>query len=229
MREQGPHLRGLPETSPGSFCRCTWTGPRYSPSSSSLCPAGEAEGVRRGARSDLWLPAQPAPRAPRAPPHAHRHPVASRRSTQAPPSRPLNPSALHACAEHVRRLRGAVRRSGALLGNIWRRLRRGPIDMAAAATVAWLPAAFVLFVAQVRAAPASSAPPDAVTLPLGPRPGAVEGPVRLGECLWDPRPPRGLPAGPEPRRDLAGLSPAQLLSPPRQPFPAAASLISGRV
>lgn len=101
--------------------------------------------------------------------------------------------------------------------------------MAAAVTVASLPAAFVLFVAQVRAAPASSAPPDAVTLPLGPRPGAVMGPAQPGECLWDPRPPRGMPAGPEPRRDLAGLSPAYFPSPPRKPFPAAASLISARV
>lgn len=47
--------------------------------------------------------------------------------------------------------------------------------------------------------------------------------------LGDPRPLRGQPAGPEPRRDLAGLSPSRLPSPPRRPFQAAASLISARL
>lgn len=81
-----PHLRGLPETSPGSSCRCTWTGPRCSPSSSSLCPAGEAERVRRAARPAPWPP--PARAGPR---RAHRHLAAPRRSAEAPPPRPLTP------------------------------------------------------------------------------------------------------------------------------------------
>lgn len=134
----------------------------------------------------------------------------------------------HACAAHVRRLRGTALRDGALLGNVWRRLRRGPADMAAAAALARLAAAFLLLMVQVRAMPAPPAPPDAVTRPLGHRRAQNPRPARPRGSLGDPRPSRGQPASPEPRRDLAGLSPALLPSPSRRPFPVAASLISAR-
>lgn len=166
-----PHLRGLPETSPGSSCRCTWIGPRYSPSSSSLCPAGEAERVRRGAR--------PAPRPPPAlagPHRAHRHLARAARLSGGTAPVPFDP-APHASAAPAVRLRGAARR--ALLGNIWRRLWLGPANMAAAAAaLAWLAAACLLLAAQVRAAPVPLVPPGAVTQPLGTLPRA--GPARPG-------------------------------------------------
>lgn len=57
-----------------------------------------------------------------------------------------------------------------MLGNICRRLRRAPADMAAvaAAALARLVAAFLLLAAQVSAAPVPTAPQAAAPRPLGP-------------------------------------------------------------
>lgn len=180
----GPHLRGRPGTSPGSSCRYTWTSPRYSPSSSSLCPAGEAERVRQGGArpgtAPLARPSGPAGSAAR----AHRHLSAPRLCAQAPTSRPLTLP--------VRA--GAARLAGALLGNIWRRLRRGPGAMAAAAAaLARLAAAFLLLTAQVRAAPASRP-----GCQRGPGPGCcgpAQGPPAGPGCAPHPTPRSGPPAG----------------------------------
>ncbi|XP_032481002.1 signal peptide peptidase-like 2B isoform X4 [Phocoena sinus] len=104
--------------------------------------------VRRGAQPDSAPPAPPTPPVaptPPASPHAHRHlagRVAVRRSRRCA-------LCTVPCA-HARRTQGAcvARCAGALLGNICRRLRLGPGDMAAAA-LARLAAAFLLLAAQV--------------------------------------------------------------------------------
>lgn len=131
-----------------------------------------------------------APPAPRAPPCAHRHLAAPHLSTprRGPPPCSLTPLRTQAWHGHGA---CAARHAGALLGNIWRRLR--PANMAAA--LAWLAAACLLFAAQVRAVPAPSIPQDAVTRPLDPQQHAGSRPARPGDILGDPRPPRGRLAG----------------------------------
>lgn len=146
------------------------------------CRRSRACEAKSAAGPGAARPCGPASTASRSPPFCRVAPLCAGAGVV-----PFDP-ATHACAEYVRRLRGAAHRAGALLGNIWRRLRRGPADMAAVATVAWLPAAILLFVAQVRASPAPLAPPDAMTRPLGPRPRARP---PLGPA-W------GQPLGPEP-------------------------------